>query len=121
MSYDWSKANQDWEDLRMATYAAMVDRMDQNIGKLLQTLKDLGLEDNTVVMFLSDNGGCTEEPGGRDDTKQPGIVSTYTAVGPAWGCRAEHARFDATRAGRMKAASARRSSFAGQGMSKPAA
>jgi arylsulfatase A-like enzyme len=37
------------------------------------------------VMFLSDNGGCTEEPGGRDDTKQPGIVSTYTAVGPAWG------------------------------------
>jgi arylsulfatase A-like enzyme len=36
-------------------------------------------------MFLSDNGGCTEEPGGRDDTQQPGIVSTYTAVGPAWG------------------------------------
>jgi arylsulfatase len=84
-SYDWAGANQDWEDLRMATYAAMVDRMDQNIGKLLQTLKDLGIEDNTVVMFLSDNGGCTEEPGGRDDTKQPGIVSTYTAVGPAWG------------------------------------
>jgi arylsulfatase A-like enzyme len=84
-SYDWSGANQDWEDLRMATYAAMVDRMDQNIGKVLQTLKDLGIEENTVVMFLSDNGGCTEEPGGRDDTKQPGIVSTYTTVGPAWG------------------------------------
>jgi arylsulfatase A-like enzyme len=84
-SYDWSKANQDWEDLRMATYAAMVDRMDQNIGKVLQALKAAGIEDNTVVMFLSDNGGCTEEPGGRDDTKQPGIVSTYTAVGPAWG------------------------------------
>ena len=84
-SYDWAKANQDWEDLRMATYAAMVDRMDQNIGKLLRTLTDLGIEENTVVMFLSDNGGCTEEPGGRDDTKQPGIVGTYTAVGPAWG------------------------------------
>ncbi|MSU47678.1 MAG: arylsulfatase [Opitutus sp.] len=84
-SYDWAGANQDWEDLRMATYAAMVDRMDQNIGRVLQTLKELGIEDNTVVMFLSDNGGCTEEPGGRDDTKQPGIVSTYTAVGPAWG------------------------------------
>jgi arylsulfatase A-like enzyme len=84
-SYDWAAANQDWEDLRMATYAAMVDRMDQNIGKLLQALKELGLEENTVVLFLSDNGGCTEEPGGRDDTKQPGIVSTYTAVGPAWG------------------------------------
>lgn len=84
-SYDWSGANQDWEDLRMATYAAMVDRMDQNIGKVLAALKELGIEDNTVVMFLSDNGGCTEEPGGRDTTQQPGIVSTYTAVGPAWG------------------------------------
>ncbi len=84
MSYDWSQANQDWEDLRMATYAAMVDRMDRNIGHVLETLKDLGIEDKTVVMFLSDNGGCTEEPGGRDDTQQPGLVSTYTTVGPAW-------------------------------------
>jgi arylsulfatase len=84
-SYDWATANQDWEDLRMATYAAMIDRMDQNIGKVLKTLDDLGIADNTLVMFLSDNGGCTEEPGGRDDTQQPGIVSTYTAVGPAWG------------------------------------
>jgi len=40
---------------------------------------------NIIVMFLSDNGGCSEEPGGRDDTQQPGLVSTYTAVGPAWG------------------------------------
>ncbi len=84
-SYDWSEANQDWEDLRMATYAAMVDRMDQNIGKVLTTLKELNIDDNTIVMFLSDNGGCSEEPGGRDDTQQPGLVSTYTAVGPAWG------------------------------------
>jgi arylsulfatase A-like enzyme len=84
-SYAWAEANQDWEDLRMATYAAMVDRMDQNIGRVLQTLKELGLEENTIVMFLSDNGGCTEEPGGRDPTQEPGIVSTYTAVGPAWG------------------------------------
>jgi len=84
-SYDWASANQDWEDLRMATYAAMVDRMDQNIGRLLQALDELGIADNTVVMFLSDNGGCTEEPGGRDSTQQPGIVSTYTTVGPGWG------------------------------------
>ena len=84
-SYDWSAANQDWEDLRMATYAAMVDRMDQNIGRVLRTLQELGLEQNTVVLFLSDNGGCPEEPGGRDATQQPGLVSTYTAVGPAWG------------------------------------
>jgi arylsulfatase len=84
-SYDWATANQDWEDLRMATYAAMVDRMDQNIGRVLKKLDELGLAKDTLVLFLSDNGGCTEEPGGRDDTQQPGIVSTYTAVGPGWG------------------------------------
>jgi arylsulfatase len=84
-SYAWSGANRDWEDLRMATYAAMIDRMDQNIGHLLRTLEELNLAQDTLIMFLSDNGGCTEEPGGRDDTQQPGIVSTYTTVGPAWG------------------------------------
>ncbi|MCP5557374.1 MAG: arylsulfatase [Verrucomicrobiaceae bacterium] len=84
-AYKWEGSNQDWEDLRMATYAAMVDRMDQNIGRLLKALDDLGIADNTIVMFLSDNGGCTEEPGGRDDTQEPGIVGTYTAVGPSWG------------------------------------
>ncbi len=84
-AYEWESANQDWEDLRMATYAAMVDRMDQNIGKVLSTLEELGIDGNTVVLFLSDNGGCTEEPGGRDGSQQPGISSTYTSVGPAWG------------------------------------
>ncbi|MEP6668987.1 MAG: arylsulfatase [Chthoniobacter sp.] len=84
-SYDFAKANQDWEDLRMATYAAMIDRMDQNIGRVLKKLDELGIAKDTLVLFLSDNGGCTEEPGGRDDTQQPGIVSTYTAVGPGWG------------------------------------
>ena len=69
----------------MATYAAMVDRMDQNIGKVFATLKELGIDEKTMVVFLSDNGGCSEEPGGRDSTQQPGIASTYTAVGPAWG------------------------------------
>jgi arylsulfatase A-like enzyme len=84
-AYAWETADQDWEDHRMAAYAAMIDRMDQNIGRLLATLKELGIDDNTVVMFLSDNGGCSEEPGGRDPTQVPGIASTYTAVGPAWG------------------------------------
>jgi arylsulfatase len=44
----------------MAVYAAMVDRMDQSIGRVVQSLKDLGQLDNTVIMFLSDNGGCAE-------------------------------------------------------------
>jgi arylsulfatase len=57
----WSDvADKDWEASRMAVYAAMVDRMDQQIGRLLQTLRQLGQHDNTLVMLLSDNGGCAE-------------------------------------------------------------
>ena len=44
----------------MATYAAMVDRMDQSVGRLLQALRTLEQYDNTLILFLSDNGGCAE-------------------------------------------------------------
>ncbi len=47
-------------DFRMSIYAAQVDRMDWNIGRLLQTLRELGRLDNTLLLFLSDNGGCAE-------------------------------------------------------------
>ncbi len=47
-------------DLTMATYAAMVDRLDQNIGRLLQKLEDVGAAENTIVIFFSDNGACAE-------------------------------------------------------------
>jgi len=91
-SYDWDSANQQWEDLRMATLAAMVDCVDQNIGRLVDTMRQLDLHQNTLLMFLSDNGGCAEEPGGRDTSRVPGVREHYTAVGPAWGW-AENAPF----------------------------
>lgn len=47
-------------DLRMAAYAGCVDSVDQNIGKLVAKLKELGQFDNTVFFFLSDNGACAE-------------------------------------------------------------
>ena len=85
-AYDWENADQDFEDLRMAVYAAMIDNMDQNIGRLLSTLESSGELDNTLVCFLSDNGGCSEEPGGRDPAKRnPGPKEDYVAVGPSWG------------------------------------
>ena len=49
------------EDLKMAVYAAQIDRMDQGIGKILDKLREVGAEENTLVMFLADNGGCAEE------------------------------------------------------------
>lgn len=45
---------------RMQVYAAMIDRMDQGIGRLLETLENLNELDNTLILFLADNGGCAE-------------------------------------------------------------
>ena len=85
-SYPWETADQDFEDHRMAVYAAMIDSVDQNIGRILQTLVETGHDNDTMVMFLSDNGGCSEEPGGRNPKERnPGPVDDYVAVGPSWG------------------------------------
>ena len=58
----WEKTpDQDWQDYRMAVYAAQIDRMDQGIGRLMRTLRDNAQDENTLVLFLSDNGGSAEE------------------------------------------------------------
>ncbi|MEM7373145.1 MAG: arylsulfatase [Bacteroidota bacterium] len=85
-AYPWDQADHTFEDKRMAVYAAMIDRVDQNIGRLRASLEKNGQADNTLILFLSDNGGCAEEPGGRDPEKRtPGPKDDYVAVGPAWG------------------------------------
>lgn len=45
---------------RMAVYAAQIDCMDQGIGQITKTLKERGLSDNTMIIFMADNGGCAE-------------------------------------------------------------
>jgi arylsulfatase len=66
-----SDAEKELWDLRMAVYAAMIDRMDQGIGKILAQLEQSGADKNTLILFLSDNGGCHEEvykwPGSTDE------------------------------------------------------
>ncbi len=75
-------------DLKMAIYAAQIDRMDQGIGKVLAKLKELGKEDDTLVLFLADNGGCAE--GGiwgfdrRKNGLPPGGVDSYMSYGESW-------------------------------------
>lgn len=75
--------NRDLWDLKMAVYAAMVDRMDQNIGRLISTLESVGKLDETLVLFLSDNGGCAEV---RNLTPSvpPGPIDSYRTVDPPW-------------------------------------
>lgn len=70
-------------DLKMAVYAAMIDRMDANIGRLLEKLDELGRLDNTLVIFLSDNGGCAETVHRTPDIP-PGPLASYRTVDPPW-------------------------------------
>lgn len=53
--------NRDFEDLRMATYAAMVDCVDQGVGRVMQTLDELKIRDDTLVVFLNDNGASPND------------------------------------------------------------
>lgn len=93
-----------WDAEAMAVHAAMVDCMDQGIGRIINALKETNQLDNTLIVFLSDNGASPENcanygPGfdrpdetrdGRKivyDTKKqiaPGLQTSYASIGPRW-------------------------------------
>lgn len=76
-------ANKEKWDLKMAVYAAMIDRMDHGVGRVMDKLRELGKEEDTLVAFLSDNGGCAEH---IDCTPHipPGGVDSYCTVDAPW-------------------------------------
>lgn len=72
---------------KMAIHAAMVDRMDREIGRILQQLKDMGAYENTVIFFASDNGASAEimvRNGGHDPKAEPGSAATFLCLGPGF-------------------------------------
>jgi len=79
-----SVKDQDERDLRMAVYAAQIDRMDQNVGRLLAKLKETGAEENTLVLFLADNGGCAEEIHRGKKDAEIGTAETFESYGLPW-------------------------------------
>lgn len=93
----WEKAeHKAWEARRMATYAAQIDSMDQGIGRLIEAIKRRGRHDNTVILFLSDNGSSDEvlngqntrhgnfPQGGTTPDVMPGGPETYASGGKGW-------------------------------------
>jgi arylsulfatase len=70
-------------DMRMATYAAQIDCMDQGVGRILKTLKEKAALENTVVLFLSDNGGCAEHAG-KGNIDIIGTAETNESYRTAW-------------------------------------
>ncbi len=84
-SLDASKQQQ--MDMRMAVYAAMIDRLDWNIGRLMEALEKLGVADDTLILFLSDNGACAEGPPlGRGEIMDAAKRNQdeYNSYGAAW-------------------------------------
>lgn len=93
-----------FDEMAMAVHAAMIDRMDQGIGRIIKTLKETNQLDNTLIVFLSDNGASPEDamrygPGfdrpseTRTGEKivypiykrvMPGPQTSYTSIGPIW-------------------------------------
>lgn len=112
----WTEAESDeqfraWTLRCMEVYAAQIDRMDQGIGKIIASLEKNHLFDNTVIIFLSDNGACAEDIPegvtldelvnklmiaraktregdpvyiGNDINRMPGPENTYQSYGTAW-------------------------------------
>lgn len=89
---DWEAlddAKRDEMDLKMAVYAAQVDCMDRNIGRLVGQLKQMGCFENTLVLFLSDNGACHETgalgKNHRPDLTGPiGSIDSFHSYGRSW-------------------------------------
>jgi len=80
-----SAEDQDRYDHIMAIYAAVVERMDRSIGTLVSGLRDRGELDNTLILFMSDNGGNAESGvRGRLEGSQPGDAQSTVFVGECW-------------------------------------
>ncbi len=76
--------DKDEQDLRMAVYAAQVDRMDQGIGRILEQIRRMDAESNTLVMFLSDNGGDAEDIDEAMTGAPVGTAESYRGYAPPW-------------------------------------
>ena len=80
---DLSDDDQQWEARRMEVFAAMVEVMDENIGRIVQYLKDEELLENTLVLFCSDNGACPFERT-RGGDKEPWDAASYWTYDASW-------------------------------------
>lgn len=72
---------------KFAIHAAMIDRMDREIGRILDQLRAMDALQNTVVLFLSDNGGSAEimvRGDGHDKAAPMGSAATHLSIGPGW-------------------------------------
>jgi len=86
----WNELTKDEKSVwshKMAVYAAMIDNMDQGIGKLLNLLEIRDIAQNTIVIFISDNGGCKEDAerfGVNEEESTPGGPGSFIGYDTPW-------------------------------------
>jgi len=96
----WDSLNDEqrrFQATKMAIHAAMVDRMDREIGRIIAQLKAMGAFENTLILFASDNGASAEimvRDGGHDPQAEMGSAATYLCLGPGFSnaCNTPHRR-----------------------------
>ena len=79
-----SVADKDTADLKMSVYAAQVECMDRGIGRIVEKVRELGVDRNTLILFLSDNGGDSEEIEEGKPGAQIGTIDSFVGYGPGW-------------------------------------
>lgn len=82
-----TKEQRAFQAVKMAIHAAMIDRMDREIGRVIDQLRTMNALDNTLILFLSDNGASAEimvRDDGHDPAAPPGSAATYLCLGPGW-------------------------------------
>ncbi len=88
--YDWTtitSEQREFQSEKMAVHAAMVHRMDIEIGRIVSVLKEANQFENTLIVFLSDNGASAEilvRGDGHDPAAQCGTAATFLCLGPGW-------------------------------------
>lgn len=86
----WSELSDEqrrFQAIKMAIHAAMIDRMDQEIGRIITQIKAMGAYENTLIFFASDNGASAEimvRNGGHDPAAPPGSAASYLCLGPGF-------------------------------------
>jgi arylsulfatase len=86
----WAELNatqREFQATKMAIHAAMVDRMDHEIGRVVEQLRAMNALDDTLILFLSDNGASAEmmvRDDGHDPSAPPGSAATHLCLGPGW-------------------------------------
>ncbi len=80
-------AQKSFQRIKMAIHAAMISRMDREIGRVIDQLKAMNAFENTVILFLSDNGASSEQlirADGHDASARPGSARSHLCLGPGW-------------------------------------